>query len=273
MGRKSELDFLDKEGLIKKITEKKEFSEIPPGDIELIFSKFNMEQNSNSEKIKLTRDFLRKVYSSFLSEKLLSEKKRDYNWVLMKHKSTKERLPFYRDIYSKSFKGLEKSKSLSLIDLGCGANGFSFEFLKEVNPSIKYFGVEAIGQLCKGMNSYFNEKKFNARAYHFSLFEIEKVLKLLKEASPKRVVFLLKVIDSLEAVKRNYSKELILSIAPFSERMVISFATKSIGSRKRFSAQRRWITIFIHENFIIENDFEFGGERYLIFSSPLKKDL
>ena len=79
-------------------------------------------------------------------------------------------------------------------------------------------------------------------------------------------MFLLKVIDSLEVMKRDYSKEIIKEIIGFSDRFVLSFATRSLGKGKKFSVNRGWILNFIKENYLVLNDFELGGERYLIFS-------
>ena len=101
--------------LIKKITQKKEFSQLPKKDVELAFEKFDKPRDADYQKLKLIRQFLRKVYSSFTSRKLLGIKNRDVDakskrisrrpklnskfnsneWVLNKHKSTKERLPYY----------------------------------------------------------------------------------------------------------------------------------------------------------------------------------
>lgn len=256
---------MDREELIKKITEKKEFSSLPKKDVEIAFNKFYKEDAPDYQNVKLTRNFLRKIYSSFTSRKLLSPKEKDTAWVLSKHKSTKERIPFYEKIYPEFLKGFEKKK-ISVIDLGCGVNGFSYEFLKKINPNTKYVGVEAIGQLVELNNLYFKEKNFNGKVYHFSLFDEEKVSDLIKNQKSPKIVFLLKVIDSLEVVKRDYSKELLLKIVPISERVVLSFPTKSLGNRKKFKVQRGWILKFIEENFNLENDFEFGGERYLVFS-------
>jgi hypothetical protein len=64
---------------------------------------------------------------------------------------------------------------------------------------------------------------------------------------------------------RNYSKELINNIAPLSDRIVLSFATRSLGSRKKFSVQRGWILKYINENFQVLDDFDVGGERYIVF--------
>ena len=66
-------------------------------------------------------------------------------------------------------------------------------------------------------------------------------------------------------MQRDYSKTLINEIAPLSDKVVLSFATKSLGSRKKFSAQRNWILKFIEDNYKILDDFELGGERYIIF--------
>jgi hypothetical protein len=77
---------------------------------------------------------------------------------------------------------------------------------------------------------------------------------------------LFKIIDALESLKPNYSKELISKLTPLVEKVVVSFATRSLGNREKFKAKRNWIVDFIEENFTVETDFEVGGERYLIFS-------
>ena len=115
------------------------------------------------------------------------------------------------------------------------------------------------------MNIFFKKNKLKGKAYHFSLFEIEKVKNLIKKQKKPRIVFLMKTIDSLEILKRDYSKELIENIISLSDKIVLSFATRSIGSRRKFSANRNWIVKFIKENYKIEEDFELGGERYLVF--------
>ena len=80
-----------------------------------------------------------------------------------------------------------------------------------------------------------------------------------------RIIFLFKVLDSLEMLERDYSKKLLKEIAPLADKVVISFATRSMIKRKRFLVNRNWILDFIKENFEILDDFEIGGERYLCF--------
>lgn len=264
---------MDKE-LIQKITDKKEFSNLPKKDVKIAFEKFNKKDLADFQKIKLTRNLLRKIYSSFSSRKLLGEmkNKKDVEWVLKKHKSTKERFDFYDEIYSRIFNGI-KGKA-SVIDLGAGVNGLSFVESKFQNKILSYVGVEAVGQLVDLMNFYFLENKLkNFKAEHLSLFNLEEIKKIIKNQEKPRIVLLFKVIDSLESLERDFSKKLIFEIFKAlnkEDKIVLSFATKSLGKRQKFKAQRNWILKFIQENFNVLDDFEINGERYLIFGKSLR---
>ncbi|OGJ12773.1 hypothetical protein A3K82_02425 [Candidatus Pacearchaeota archaeon RBG_19FT_COMBO_34_9] len=245
--------------ILEKIREKREFSQLPEKDIEIAFSRFEKRQASEEEKINLAKELLRKVFSAFISKKLLSLKNKEPEWVLRKHISTRERMPYYKEIYKKFFEGYAKA---SVIDLGAGINGFSYKFF---GRDIKYIAIESIGQLVELMNFYFKQDKINGKAVHLSLFEKEKVIEIIKREKKPRIVFMFKVIDALESLMPNYSKELISEIAQVSDKIIVSFATKSLGSRERFKAKRNWILDFIHTNFNVMGDFELGGERYMIF--------
>ena len=272
--------------LYEKITQKKEFSQLPRKDVEMAMEKFENKNLNDWQKAKLTRQFLRKIYSSFSSRKVFSESKKGKtsDWYLMKHKSSKERFPYYHEIYERIF---PKKGKFSVIDLGAGINGLSF--LPEIFSSpnhhhpdhppqgtkfneknfrsriINYLRIEAIGQFVELMNEFFKAEKFNGKAIHVSLFDLDKIKESIKEQKKPRIILLLKVIDSLEIVKRDYSKKLLEEIAPLGEKIVVSFATRSLGSRKKFSANRNWLVKFINDNFKVEDDFEIGGERYLVF--------
>ncbi len=254
---------MNNQELIKKITKKKEFSQLPKKDVLLAFNKFDKLQYSDDEKIKLTRDLLRKVFSAFLSLKLLNIKDKNFDWFLKKHLSTKERLPYYKEIYKKVLRNL--SNEISVIDLGAGINGFSYDFFPK-NLKINYIGMEAIGQLVDSSNNYFIKNKISGKAIHLSLFELEKIKEVIKKTKKPRIVFLFKTIDSLEMLKKDYSKKLLRGIAPLGDRVVVSFATRSMIKKTRFKVKRNWIIDFIKENFNILNDFELGGERYLVFN-------
>ncbi len=266
MGKKR---ILGREDSIKKIMEKKEFKTLPLCDVKLVYSLFDKPFFLEEEKIKKTRNLLRKVYSVFSSGKLLSSKEKPFNWFLKKHFSSNERLPFYEKLYLRIFKNFKDGSLVNVYDLGSGANGFSYPFFKKFGLNVKYFGVEAIGSLVEYQKKYFKQKK-NFKVFHETLFNLEGIKKILSLGKGKKVIFLFKVIDSLEMLKRDYSKEFLKEIVPFVDLVVVSFATRSLMKKKKFFVNRSWIKNFIKENFNFLEEFELGAEEYLIFS---KKDL
>jgi hypothetical protein len=250
--------------IYNKITSKKEFSKLPKKDVELAFSHFERRQVSEEEKIRLTRDLLRKVFSGFSSGKLLSLKNKSPEWILRKHLSTRERLPYYQEAYKKIFGNLKlkEKERVTVLDLGAGINGFSYNFFPR---RINYIGVEAVGQLVNLVNHYFETKGTKeCKVIHDSLFELEKIKKYLKQIKGIRIIFLFKTLDSLEMLEKDYSKKFLKETVPLADLTVVSFATKSMISRKKFSVSRKWILDFISHEFVILNDFELGGERYLV---------
>ncbi|HOW36684.1 MAG TPA: hypothetical protein PLK34_00330 [Candidatus Pacearchaeota archaeon] len=255
---------LSKEQLISKIIEKKEFSDLPIVDIENVFNKLNKPHYSDEEKIKLSRDMLRKIFSGFSSQKIFSLKDKSPEWHLSKHLSTRERLPYFSEIYSKIFSGLPKK--ISVIDLGAGINGLSYSFFQEAGFKVDYTAVESVGQLVNVMNDFFSKEKISAQAIKMSLFELEKLEKIIQKTSTPRVAFLFKVIDSLEAVQSDYSKKLIEILMNSCERVVVSFATESMIKRTKFKANRNWIIEFLAQNFKILDDFSFGGEKFFVIA-------
>lgn len=252
--------------LISKITEKKELSQLPEEDVKLVLKKFNKPQFSDVEKIKFTRKILMEIYSGFSSRKILSGKKRDSEWILKKHLSTRERFPHYAEIYNRILEGIKRER-MTIFDIGSGVNGFSYMFFLKMGFKPKYIGIEAIGQFVEKTNKYFKENKYNGEVFHESILDFEKIKSRIKRTKTPRVVFMLKVIDSLESLKRDYSKELILGLRNFVERFVVSFPTKSMVSRKKIWAKRTWFLQFVEENFKILDDFELGDERFIVFKS------
>jgi hypothetical protein len=249
--------------ILESIRKRREFSQLPEKDIKLAYEQFAKRQASDEEKIKLTRELLRKVFSAFISKKLLSLKNKEPEWILRKHISTRERLPYYEEIYKRI---LGNYKEANIIDLGAGINGFSYDFFKKLKLKVNYTAIESVGQLVELMNFYFKKNKLNAQAFHLSLFEKEKVKEITNKSKKPKIILLFKVIDALESLKENYSKELISGIAPLADKIVVSFATKSLGNRQKFKAKRNWIVDYIKEQYTILDNFELGGEKYIVFN-------
>ena len=254
--------YAKREELIQRVIQKKEFSQLPKTDVEIAFSHFEKKQVSDEEKIRLTRELLHKIFGAFVSQKLLSPKNKSEEWILRKHLSTRERLPYYNEVYSKIFSGFDEA---SVIDLGCGINGFSFRIIEKFIQVKKYMGIESVGQLVNLVNSYFEKEKIKGKAIHGSLFDLKSVKRIILTQKKPRIILLFKMIGPLEAMEDNYSKKLISEISPLADRVVVSFATESMQKRTRFKWKRAWLTSFIENNFKIIDDFEFGGERYIVF--------
>jgi hypothetical protein len=243
--------------IYNKIIAKKEFSMLPKKDVGNAFEKFNYEKYPDYEKVKLTRNLLRKVFGAFSGRRLFSRRLKDSSWILNHHISTKERAPYYNKIYQRlliNFNG-------TIFDLGCGVNGFSYYYFPN---KIRYIGIEAIGQFVNLTNDYFKQNKINGKIYHESLFETKRIKEIIEKYSGEKIVFLFKVIDSLEVMERDYSKKLLNEIIPKVDKFVISFATRSLYSKKKFKTNKKWLIDFIKSNFKIIDDFAFGFERYLV---------
>lgn len=250
--------------IIKKIMEKKEFSEIPIQDVNFVFELINKPQMSSEEKVKFSRNLLKRNYSAFTSDKILTSKKRPPEWILKKHFSTRERVKYYSKIYSRILNSF--SGEVTIFDLGCGVNGFSYPFLLNPKLQINYIGVEAVGQLVTLQNKWFKKEKISGRVIHDSLFNFENIESLISKINGKKIIFLFKIIDSLEALKRNYSKKLLFSLIPKVDLTIVSFVTLSLIKKEKFKANRNWLINFIKENFKVLDDFEICGERYICFS-------
>lgn len=232
--------------LVEEVKKKKEFSGLPDSIVKRALAE-------SDEDVKGARKLLRKYFGVFLTNRVLKGKGN----LLDVHISSKKR--DYVEFYSKIFQGIDEVGSI--IDLGCGVNGFSYEYL----PSeAEYVGIEAASQLVDQMNEFFEINSFNAKAVCLDLFEIDKVLDVLKVQRKPRVVFLFQVIDALENMERNFSKKFIDEIMKECEVLVISLPLVSLGGGKKFAVKRKWLLDFLEEKFVIERDFEMFGERILV---------
>ena len=250
--------------LIDWIMKKPQYAELPRKDVEVVFGQFSRKKYSDEEIKKLVREKLRMLYSSFSGKKLFLWKGKSADDVLKKHLSTRERYEYYEEIYTRILKKLPEK--ISVIDLGAGVNGFSYDYFKKFGFVIDYVGVEAIGQLAILTKEYFEREKLKAKSYHGSLFDLDLLNKVIGKTKKPRVVFLFKVVDALESVERNYSLKLISYL--FEEcdvdRIIISFATASMFRKKKFYINRHWLTDFLQEKYQITDDFELGYEKYYV---------
>ncbi len=244
--------------IIEEIKKKREFSGLPDSIVERV-------ADIKKDDVKESRALLRKYFGVFLTNRIFKGKLLA-DEMLATHMSSKKR--DYAEFYEKIF--FEIGNVGSVIDLGCGVNGFSYNYLRKELGNINYIGIEATGQLVEHINKYFSSEGFSAKVIVGDLFNVENVLKILRKQKKERVVFLFQVVDALESLERDFSKKFILEISKECEKIVISLPIESLGGRKKFEVQRKWLIDFLEDNFKIEKDFEINGERILVVDVKVK---
>lgn len=240
---------------ISDVKKKKEFSGLPDSVVERALT-------LNKDNIKETRAFLRKYFGVFLTNKVI--KGRDEN-ILASHISSKKR--DYLEFYSRIFENEKNFKSV--LDIGCGANGFSYGFLKKVIGDVNYLGLEASNQIIESTNQFFKTNNFSsAKCVQFDILELDSLLATLKSNKSPKAIFLFQVIDALEKLEPNFSKILLKKISENlkeEDLIVISNPTKSISGKNKFFNKRNWLADFFEENFKIVDSFEmFDEELFLL---------
>ncbi|MFA5888167.1 MAG: hypothetical protein WC852_05660 [Candidatus Nanoarchaeia archaeon] len=255
---------MNKTELISLIKQKKEFRDVDDSFVEKIMQQHLKNKNPSElgrddteDMMKKTRASLREVYSAFFASKFFQREKflhvlKDINdieahiKILSLHLSTKERLPYYEEVYQSIF--AVTGNPDSILDLGCGLNPFSFPFMKL--KDVRYYAVELVKSDAEFIQEYFNKFNINGKAVQMDLTNIES----LPSAD---VCFMFKVIDTFEAIQWDVTAELLAKIK--AKWVIASFATKSLGGRKTIRAdKRKWFEKLIaskeHSVFEIQNE-------------------
>lgn len=168
--------------------------------------------------------------------------------ILKTHRSTKERLDDYRNIYKKI---LDKDVRF-ILDIGSGLNVFSFPFmgLKKVD----YIAAELNAKDCLFLDRYFDlMKKFglNGKSIKINLLKDRRFPEV-------DVVFLFKVLDTLESLERGITKEILDSIK--CRKLVVSFPTNTLSGKNLSKKRLIWFEKLI-KNY---ETFETGNEIFYI---------
>lgn len=255
---------MNRQALIDLIKQKREFRDLDDSFVEKMLDsrlkgrKVEDLKPRDAEKMeKETRAYLREVYGAFLTpkffqrEKFLHELKslndtEGHIRILGLHLSTRERLPYYEEIYQKIFE--VTGEPSSILDLGCGLNPFSFPFMNLKDA--RYYAVELVKTDAEFIQRYFDKFKINGKAINMDLTQAEN----LPSAD---VCFMFKVIDTFEAIQWDVTAELLAKIK--TKYIIASFATKSLGGRKTINPEKRkWFEKLIasrnYSIFEVENE-------------------
>lgn len=263
--------------LVGLVKEKKELASVDDGIIKEKLGKnlkadnkllqklsINRKNKYVKEFVKEIRAELREVYGVFIlknyekKEKLLEELKKDpqiknYDKILNLHKSSKERLPYYIQVYKKIFGITGKPKKIA--DLACGLNPVSYPYLG-FNP--EYFASDLNEKDCEFLQKFFEALSIPGKAEAIDLTNPEECTKIPKAD----VVFLFKALDSLETVQRNISRNLISSLD--CKYVIVSFPKESLGGKKQISPEKRaWFYKILNQKGLKYEEFELANELFV----------
>ncbi|MBS3141117.1 hypothetical protein J4405_03160 [Candidatus Woesearchaeota archaeon] len=157
--------------------------------------------------------------------------------------------PRKKEVYEKIFEITGSPKSI--LDLGCGLTPLD---LKLNN----YYAYDISSENIKKISEYFKKNNLKSKAELFDLINdnYEKLPKV-------HVCFLLKVLESLEAIKKNISLEILNKIK--ADFIVVSFAKKVLSNNQIIKKKgRRWFKRILKYNFKNYETFDTDDEVFYI---------
>lgn len=200
---------------------------------------------------KWVRQELRVLVGMFVLEpnlkKLLHE---PTTTILNSHKSTKERLAYYPDLYDKIFEG--KNPEV-ILDICAGINPCSYEYLG-CNPV--YYAVDVSPQLMDFVQAWFTEKGIVGKAWSGDITA-------MTEFPDADTVFIFKGTDVLERVKYGFGEQLLAAFK--DRRVVVSFSTQTMGGNREISLNKRsWVERFAEQHGRALRIIDIPGERFYV---------
>lgn len=184
----------------------------------------------------------------------------DTEELLALHKSTKERIPYYTEIYSKIFSWYKPKR---ILDLGCGYNPLSYALItKSLKSSPEYVAVDINAKDMELLSIFAKRNSLPLQSYCFSTLDPKLFTTILDKKED--CIFLFKALDSLEKIEPNATKTIFERIT--AKHIVVSFPTKSLSSQRNFSAQRNWFIGFLEKNNYQFEIFDIENEKFFLIT-------
>lgn len=156
--------------------------------------------------------------------------------ILLTHSSTKERLPFYGELYQKIF--AVTGKPLTIVDLGSGINPFSIPYMKL--KQLAYHAYDLNKEEIASLNKYFkflnkSNPFFRGKAEVLDITEVKKIL-------PADIAFLFKMTDVIDRGRGHKKTEEVIT-AISAKYVIVSFPTITMSGKKMNFPRRKWIEL------------------------------
>lgn len=269
--KKSEFSSLDDKYVLGKL--KEYFVESDDVLDELTKSNFNERSKEFKGCVKEVRADLRGIYGVFQRKPLHKRyslldsyvsNDLDKN-VLMKllssHQSTFERKEFYENLYTELFSYVGKCESI--LDVGCGLNPLAYSFL-DFSPL--YYCSDISSLDVEFLNTFFEQADINGSAFVVDLLDSKSREKLYGLSVD--VIFMFKLVDTLEGQERNVSKRIIKKFISKlkPKKIVVSFALKSLGGKgMRKGKVDNWFSRFLDAEGLSYQIIRIENEEFWLF--------
>ncbi|MEK6841437.1 MAG: hypothetical protein AABW57_01280 [Nanoarchaeota archaeon] len=213
---------LDLTDISNKLKSKKELK-----DLDANFIKSRILEYLSKNKVDLDNE---RGKSYRLMFKYLRKKLREIYGSFRVIKETRD-LEVYRKIFN-------EFKPKSVLDLGCGLEPLKYT---TIYPKLEYYCFDIDKEEISRLNDFFKKNKINGRAFLFSLVDNN-----LDELPKVDLCLILRVLEGLESIKKNFSLELLSKIK--AKFMVVSFAKIALGKKERIrKAGRSWFRRILRE--------------------------
>ncbi len=172
--------------------------------------------------------------------------------ILANHRSTKERLQYYSDLYPAL---LGEKMPEAILDLCCGINPVSYEYL---GCTPVYHAVDVSPELMDFVQLFFEKKGILGSARAMDVTNIA-------ELPDADTVFIFKGTDVLERLKYGFSDKLLDKLFEKPRRVIVSFATATIGGNREIKLSKRsWVERWAEKNGRSVRIHDIPGERFYI---------
>ncbi|MBU2634495.1 MAG: hypothetical protein KJ674_04590 [Nanoarchaeota archaeon] len=216
--------------IIEDVKSKKELKDLDEGFLgervrEIYKGKFNKKNKDYKKFFKEIRKKLRETYGGF-------------------KRVREERV----EVYDKIFEITGRPKSV--LDLGCGYHKFPFK-------DIEYYGCDIGKDYIDECNKHLKKNKIKGKCFVFDLLGDVKKLKKVD------VVFIFKVLESLEVFEKDISKKIVKDLK--CKYVVVSFAKKVLSDKGYIKKKgRKWFRILLNELKYEYKIFDYKDEIYFI---------
>ena len=247
--------------LLEEVKRKKEYRGLSDDFVSRILVDVSRQYDLSKEKerkkvVKETRAKLRELYWAFRTrnfhrkEKYLEAMKawddlESCEKILNVHLSSKERLDYYPKLYKKIRQHVNFK---TVLDVGCGLNVFSLPWMGDV----QYYGIDVNREDTEFCNKYLGKFGKPGAVRWGDVLSFGKFIQ-------SDVCFMFKSLEGFEALERGTTAKLLKKIP--ARYIVASFATQSLGGKKKISSRRlKWFEDLVP----VEEKFKLGQEIYYV---------